>query len=56
MRILIVGGSGFLGSELTRQCLTAKHEVAATYLTRVGETGVLSGCRSMCAGERTSTR
>jgi dTDP-4-dehydrorhamnose reductase len=38
MRILIVGGSGFLGGELARQCLTARHEVAATYLTRSGET------------------
>ncbi|MFD1933683.1 SDR family oxidoreductase [Nonomuraea mangrovi] len=34
MRTLIVGGSGFLGSELTRQCSLAGHEVAATYLTR----------------------
>ncbi|MER6946112.1 sugar nucleotide-binding protein [Nonomuraea sp. NPDC000554] len=38
MRTLIVGGSGFLGSELARQCLLAEHEVAATYLTRSGET------------------
>ncbi|MBT2226821.1 sugar nucleotide-binding protein [Nonomuraea sp. NEAU-A123] len=41
MRILIVGGSGFLGSELARQCLLAGHEVAATYLTRPGETAGL---------------
>ncbi|WP_431896179.1 SDR family oxidoreductase [Nonomuraea sp. bgisy101] len=34
MRTLIVGGSGFLGSELARQCSLAGHEVAATYLTR----------------------
>lgn len=38
MRFLIVGGSGLLGSELTRRCSTAGHEVAATYLTRSGET------------------
>ncbi|WP_030918466.1 sugar nucleotide-binding protein, partial [Streptosporangium amethystogenes] len=38
MRFLIVGGSGFLGSELVRQCSVAEHEVAATYLTRSGET------------------
>ncbi|MFE3454749.1 sugar nucleotide-binding protein [Nonomuraea sp. NPDC059194] len=38
MRALIVGGSGLLGSELTRQCSLAGHEVAATYLTRPGET------------------
>ncbi|MBG0828387.1 sugar nucleotide-binding protein [Planomonospora sp. ID67723] len=37
MRILIVGGSGFLGAELVRQCLAGGHEVAATYLTRPGE-------------------
>ncbi|MEV7803111.1 sugar nucleotide-binding protein [Microbispora sp. NPDC088329] len=39
MRFLIVGGSGLLGSELARQCVAAGHEVAATYLTRSGETG-----------------
>ncbi|GLW11066.1 dTDP-4-dehydrorhamnose reductase [Microtetraspora sp. NBRC 13810] len=38
MRILIVGGSGFLGGELARQCSAAEHEVAGTYLTRPGET------------------
>ncbi|RCG32904.1 NAD-dependent epimerase/dehydratase family protein [Sphaerisporangium album] len=38
MRFLIVGGSGFLGGELARQCSVAEHEVAATYLTRSGET------------------
>ncbi|MFG1963560.1 SDR family oxidoreductase [Nonomuraea sp. NPDC049028] len=37
MRVLIVGGSGFLGRELARQCSLAGHEVAATYLTRSGE-------------------
>ncbi|MBP2702611.1 sugar nucleotide-binding protein [Microbispora sp. RL4-1S] len=36
MRILIVGGSGFLGRELVRQCATEGHVVAATYLTRPG--------------------
>ncbi|GLX00007.1 hypothetical protein Misp02_40930 [Microtetraspora sp. NBRC 16547] len=38
MRFLIIGGSGFLGGELARQCSAARHEVAATYLTRPGET------------------
>ncbi|MEO3792946.1 sugar nucleotide-binding protein [Nonomuraea sp. B10E15] len=38
MRVLIVGGSGLLGGELARQCSTAGHEVAATYLSRPGET------------------
>ncbi|HEX4816146.1 MAG TPA: sugar nucleotide-binding protein [Nonomuraea sp.] len=36
-RFLIVGGSGFLGSELVRMCAAAGHEVGATYLTRPGE-------------------
>ncbi|WP_026416481.1 sugar nucleotide-binding protein [Actinomadura oligospora] len=34
MRVLVVGGSGFLGSEVARQALDAGHEVAATYKTR----------------------
>ncbi|WP_067168640.1 SDR family oxidoreductase [Microtetraspora niveoalba] len=38
MRTLIVGGSGLLGRELVRQCRAGGHEVAATYLTRPGET------------------
>ncbi|MEV0999059.1 sugar nucleotide-binding protein [Nonomuraea sp. NPDC050202] len=37
MRVLIVGGSGFLGGELVRRCAAAGHEVGATYLTRPGE-------------------
>ncbi|MGI5488599.1 SDR family oxidoreductase [Microtetraspora malaysiensis] len=37
MRFLIVGGSGFLGGELARQCSAAGHEVAATYHTRSGQ-------------------
>ncbi|MBB4701533.1 sugar nucleotide-binding protein [Sphaerisporangium siamense] len=36
MRFLVVGGSGFLGSELTRRLSAAGHEVAATYLTGSG--------------------
>ncbi|WP_219472187.1 SDR family oxidoreductase [Nonomuraea rhizosphaerae] len=36
MRIVIVGGSGFLGSELVRLSTAAGHTVAATYLTRPG--------------------
>jgi dTDP-4-dehydrorhamnose reductase len=32
--VLIVGGSGFLGSKLVRQSLVADRQVAATYLTR----------------------
>jgi dTDP-4-dehydrorhamnose reductase len=34
MTVLVVGGSGFLGSEVARQSLAAGHQVAATYLTR----------------------
>ncbi|WP_432934176.1 sugar nucleotide-binding protein [Microbispora sp. CA-135349] len=37
MRVLIVGGSGLLGSELARRCSAAGHEVVATYLTRPGK-------------------
>lgn len=36
MRTLIVGGSGFLGSELVRRSAAAGHEVTATFLTRPG--------------------
>ncbi|MFC4058037.1 sugar nucleotide-binding protein [Planomonospora corallina] len=38
MRFLIVGGSGLLGGELVRRCAADGHEVAATYLSRPGET------------------
>jgi dTDP-4-dehydrorhamnose reductase len=37
VRILIAGGSGYLGGELARQATSAGHEVAATYLTRPGD-------------------
>ncbi|MFI7041994.1 SDR family oxidoreductase [Microbispora rosea] len=36
MRILIMGGSGFLGDELVRQSAAEGHAVAATCLTRPG--------------------
>ncbi len=36
MRVLIVGGSGFLGAELARQASAAGHTTAATYATGPG--------------------
>ncbi|TMR93481.1 SDR family oxidoreductase [Nonomuraea basaltis] len=36
MKVLIVGGSGFLGGELLRLCAASGHDVGATYLTRPG--------------------
>ncbi|QIQ01283.1 NAD(P)-dependent oxidoreductase [Streptomyces liangshanensis] len=38
MTILIVGGSGFLGSELIRQARAAGHAAVATYTTKPGTT------------------
>lgn len=39
MDLLVVGGSGFLGQELTRQAATAGHRVTATYHTRAANIG-----------------
>jgi dTDP-4-dehydrorhamnose reductase len=36
VRILIVGGSGYLGGELARQAVRDGHDVVATYLGRAG--------------------
>lgn len=36
MTVLIVGGSGFLGTELVRQASAAGHHTAATFATRPG--------------------
>ncbi|MFF4273618.1 SDR family oxidoreductase [Streptomyces sp. NPDC001536] len=38
MRVLIVGGSGFLGTELVRRATAAGWETAATYRSRPGST------------------
>ncbi|MEU9141012.1 sugar nucleotide-binding protein [Streptomyces sp. NPDC048404] len=37
MTVLVVGGSGFLGSELVRQALAAGHDTAATFASHPGE-------------------
>jgi dTDP-4-dehydrorhamnose reductase len=39
VRLLIIGGSGYLGGVLTRQAVAAGHEVLATYLSRPGDAG-----------------
>ncbi|MFJ3306788.1 SDR family oxidoreductase [Streptomyces sp. NPDC086549] len=36
MTVVIIGGSGFLGTELIRQATTAGHATAATYATKPG--------------------
>ncbi|WP_199551866.1 sugar nucleotide-binding protein [Streptomyces sp. N35] len=38
MRVLIIGGSGFLGTELIRRAVAAGHETAATFATRRPDT------------------
>ncbi|WP_328507694.1 sugar nucleotide-binding protein [Streptomyces sp. NBC_00391] len=38
MKLLIIGGSGFLGGELSRRARAAGHETSATYSTRPPET------------------
>ncbi|WP_217247100.1 sugar nucleotide-binding protein [Streptomyces sp. AC602_WCS936] len=42
MTTLIIGGSGFLGSELVRQATEAGHATAATYATKPGDTSTAS--------------
>ncbi|NDL58034.1 SDR family oxidoreductase [Phytoactinopolyspora mesophila] len=37
MKVLVLGGSGFLGCELARRAVEAGHDVTATYLNRLGE-------------------
>ncbi|MDX3644711.1 SDR family oxidoreductase [Streptomyces sp. MB09-02B] len=38
MRLLIIGGSGFLGGELARRAVAAGHETSATYASRPPDT------------------
>lgn len=40
MKVLITGGSGFLGGELVRQATAAGHDVGATYLSKAGQADV----------------
>ncbi len=49
MRILIVGGSGFVGGHLIEECLARGDEVAAT--ERPGEAGVRDARASWCAAD-----
>ncbi|GAA2255268.1 sugar nucleotide-binding protein [Kitasatospora cystarginea] len=42
MTVLIIGGSGFLGTELVRQAAAAGQAVAATFATRPGSTSEVS--------------
>lgn len=44
MTILIVGGSGFLGSELVRQARAAGHTTVATYATEPGAAPATAWC------------
>lgn len=44
MSILIVGGTGFLGSELIRQARAAGHTTVATYTTEPGTTSPSAWC------------
>ncbi|MER5896407.1 sugar nucleotide-binding protein [Streptomyces sp. NPDC001876] len=37
MTVLVLGGSGFLGTELVRQASTVGHTTVATYATRPGD-------------------
>ncbi|MEU0068795.1 sugar nucleotide-binding protein [Streptomyces sp. NPDC006332] len=36
MKVLVIGGSGFLGTELVRQALAAGYDTAATFASRAG--------------------
>ncbi|MGW7521131.1 SDR family oxidoreductase [Streptomyces sp. NPDC054796] len=52
MNVLIVGGSGFLGRELTRQALATGHAVTATFATRPGDVSGVHWLRmDLCRGE-----
>jgi nucleoside-diphosphate-sugar epimerase len=42
MTLLIVGGSGFLGTELVRQAVSAGRPTVATYTTRPGSAPALT--------------
>ncbi|WP_327173309.1 sugar nucleotide-binding protein [Streptomyces sp. NBC_01336] len=44
MKILVVGGSGFLGTELVRQTRAAGHQTVATYVTQPGAASPSAWC------------
>ncbi len=44
MTVLIVGGSGFLGTELVRQARAAGHTTVATYATKPGDASPTAWC------------
>ncbi|MFJ5819344.1 SDR family oxidoreductase [Streptomyces sp. NPDC093108] len=45
MTLLVVGGSGFLGSEVVRQAHAAGYPAVATYTTKPGDAGLSEWCR-----------
>jgi len=51
MRLLVVGGSGLLGTEVVRQAVDAQEDVAATYLTRPPDL-IDSACHSLDIRDR----
>lgn len=53
MTLLIVGGSGFLGTELVRQAVSVGRTTAATYTTRPGSA---PGCEIQEAWKRSWPR
>ena len=55
MRILVVGGGGFLGGEVVSQAVDAGHETHATFSSRPGEQAGVSSWRQVDIRERDET-
>lgn len=51
MHLLVIGGTGFIGSWVVRQAVTAGHEVTVLHRGRVGSATLPEGANS-CIGER----